>query len=58
MLFLWQFPRAVVAWAPESGNFVWANVADIQVGSENLWQASQVVGKPDATWSTGVLAVL
>ena len=34
------------------------NVACIQVASENLWHESQVVGKLDAMWSTGVLALL
>ena len=57
MLFLWQFAQAVVAWAPESGKVVWEKVASDQVASENLWQVSQVVGKFDATWSTGVFAV-
>ena len=35
----------------------WLNVPCCQVVSENLWQVSQVVGKPDATWFTGVVAV-
>ncbi len=55
---MWQVAHAVVAWTPTSGNVVWLNVASIQVASENLWHESHVVGKLDATWSTGVFAVV
>ncbi len=55
---LWQVAHAVVAWTPTSGKVVWLNVASIQVASENLWHESHVVGKLDATWSTGDFAVV
>ena len=47
-----------MACAPASGKTVaWLNVPSSQVASENLWQVSQVVGKLDAMWFTGVVAV-
>ena len=29
---------------------LWLKLAGFQAGSENLWQVSQVVGKPAAAW--------
>ena len=55
---LWQTAHAVVAWMPTSGNVECVNVATSQVASVNLWQASHVVGKAAAMWSTGDRAVL
>ncbi len=55
---LWHVAQAVVAWTPTSGNVVWLKVASDQDASENLWHESHVVGKPDATWSTGDFAVV
>ena len=55
---LWHVAQGVVACTPTSGNVVWLKEARIQVASENLWHESQVVGKFDAMWSTGVLALL
>ena len=55
---LWHVVQAVVACTPTSGKVVWLNVACIHVASENLWHESQVVGKLDAMWSTGVFALL
>ncbi len=51
MPFLWQLAQAVVAWAPASGKTeAWfVNVPCCHVVSENLWQVSHVVGKPDET---------
>ncbi len=37
---------------------MWLNVAWLHVVSENLWHVSHVVGKRDAAWFTGVLALL
>jgi hypothetical protein len=53
MLFLWQVVQAWVVWSPASGNVVfvlWLKLAGFQAASENLWQVSQVVGKPEAAW--------
>jgi hypothetical protein len=45
-------------WLPVRGKYeVWLNVPCSQVASENLWHVSHVVGKPAATWFTGVVAV-
>ena len=55
---LWHVAQAVVACTPTSGKVVWLKVASIHVASANLWHESQVVGKLEATWSTGDLAVL
>ena len=40
------------------GKYVWLKTPSSQVGSENLWHVSQVVGKAAAMWFTGVVAVL
>ena len=55
---LWHVAHAVVACTPTSGKVVWLNVVPIHETSENLWHESQVVGKFDVMWFTGVVAVL
>ena len=51
---LWQVAQAGRGVrAGEREVVVWLKLAGFQAGSENLWQVSQVVGKPEATWSAG-----
>ena len=54
---MWQLAHTPAALPWFMGNQVWLKTACSHEVSENLWQVSQVVGKPAAMWFTGEVAV-
>src|SRR5690606_18068450 len=56
----WQAEHSRTAWAPRRENppetEAWSKTVPVP-NERVLWQASQVVGKPAAAWSTTLLAV-
>ena len=56
--FVWQAEQGFPECRPDViGNQVWLKTPCVQAVSVNLWQESQVVGKPAAVWLGFVVAV-